>query len=322
MRNRESKKRYSSINNTLYERFGERVYKVSLESGLSCPMRDGTLDEDGCAFCNMDSYVPRTIVDGEQWTVNSGRISIKEQLRDGIEYIKRRHETEKVISYFQSGSNTHAPASELKPIFEEALDHPAVVGLAVSTRPDCISDEHVKLFHELSKRTFLWVELGLQSSHNSTLELIERGHTVEQFIEANDLLRRFDIPVCAHTILGLPGESPEMMFETASFLNEHELWGVKIHNLHVLKDTKLERMFRDGKYSVPSLTEYAGWVVSFLEILNPNILVHRLNSHSPRRLTIAPEWSINKLAIFSEVERQLEERDTWQGKRFGHPVIR
>jgi uncharacterized protein len=316
MRNRHSEKRYSSINNALYERFGERVYKVSLESGLSCPNKDGTIGSSGCIFCNTDSYIPKTTIDGEQYAINVGELTIGEQLETGIEYVKGRHGAKKVISYFQSGSNTHAAASTLKPIFEEAIDHPSVVGLAISTRPDCILDEHAELFDELSRKTFLWVELGLQSSHDSTLKLIERGHSVEQFVHASDLLKKFNIPICVHTILGLPGESLEMMLTTAKFLNEQDVWGAKIHNLHVLKDTKLEKMYRNGECNIPSLKEYACWVASFLETLNPNILIHRLNSHSPKRFTIAPEWSVNKLATFNEIEKQLKETDSWQGKRY------
>jgi len=354
------KKRYHSINDVLRTRFGERVCKVSLDGGLSCPNRDGTVGTEGCIFCSMDSYRPlasqqtrdpRQETEGlrpeNDWRLATGdwRQSIRKQLQTGIHYIERRHKAEKVISYFQSGSNTHAPASELASMYNDAIDDPAVVGLAISTRPDCIYDEHLDLLEELSRKTMLWIELGLQSSHDETLRFIERGHTVRQFTDACERLRGKNIPVCAHVILGLPNETPEMMLDTARYLNAIRIWGVKIHNLHVLKGTKLEKLIhlRGGPkgllggvlrsttptpeewlsphlggvnpLSLLTLDEYANMVVDFLEILDPGIIIHRLNSHGPRRLTVAPEWSINKLAIFSRVEGVMEERNTFQGSK-------
>lgn len=319
-------KRYNSINGLLQRRFGERVYKVSLESGCGCPNWEGrgTKDEGpsyeaggrrawngGCIYCNPASYYTATSPMGAR--ENKG---ISEQLEEGIRYIRRRHQAKKVIAYFQSGSNTNAPAAKLAPIFNEAIGHPAVVGLAVSTRPDCVESEHVDMFSALSEKTMLWVEIGLQSAHNSTLDFIGRGHDVDSFSRACGALRDAGVPVCAHVILGLPGENHSMMIDTARFLNESGVWGAKIHNLHVLRGTRLEVLYDEGKVNLPSLEEYAGWVADFLEALDPKTVIHRVGSHGPRALTIAPGWSINNLAILNAVGEELERRDSRQGKWF------
>jgi uncharacterized protein len=303
------KSRYNSINDLLKQRFGERVFKVTLESGCACPNRDGPLGSGGCTFCQPEALRPSTARE-------PGRspAPIAAQLAEGIDYIRRRHGAQKVIAYFQNGTNTAAPAAELVPLFHTAIGHPAVVGLAISTRPDCIEEGHLELLQGLAAQTMLWVELGLQSAHDATLVDIRRGHTAAQFALATERLARAGIPVCAHVILGLPGETPEMMRATARFLNDAGVWGVKIHNLHVLAGTAMAERYERGELAIPSLAEYAGWVVDFLEELAPSIVIHRVNGHSPRRLTVAPAWSVNKLAILNAVEAELERRQTWQGK--------
>lgn len=303
--------RYNSIIEFLKTRFGERVFKVSLEIGSNCPNRDGAISTKGCSFCHPDALRPSTYKHSD-----ISIISVQKQLDEGIDYIRQRHGSQKVIGYFQNGSNTYAPAQKLACAFTTAASHPCVKGLAISTRPDCIEEEHLDLLAEIAKQTFVWVELGLQSAHEETLGRIKRGHTVRDFSKACSQLVKHGIPVCAHVILGLPGETSDMMCETARFLNETGVWGVKIHNLHVLKDTKMEEEYREGKVEIPCLDVYAGWVVDFLEELSPKILVHRINSHSPRHLTVAPNWSINKLATMNAVHDELERRDSWQGKKF------
>jgi radical SAM protein (TIGR01212 family) len=303
--------RYKSISTLLRERFGERVYKVTLDIGSGCPNRDGIYGREGCSFCHPDALRPNTS--------RAPRMTpkpLRTQLKEGVEYIQGRHGSRRVISYLQNGSNTYAAADKLRPILREAIAHPSVAGLAVSTRPDCIEQAHADLMAELAEGTMVWVELGLQSSHEETLIRIGRGHGVSAFERAHDILTDAGVPVCAHVILGLPGETPDMMMETARFLNETGVWGVKIHNLHVLKGTRLEGEFRKGEVHIPSLEEYAGWVIDFLEELSPEIVIHRLGSHSHRRLTVAPEWSINKLATLNAVHDELERRDTFQGKKY------
>lgn len=304
-------KRYNSINDWLKARFGERIYKVSLNSGCLCPNLDGTIGTEGCIFCNLQTYNPATSPQG----VKPG-VSINRQLEEGLSYIMKRHGATKVIAYFQSGSNTYMPARLLAPMFEDAISHPQVAGLAISTRPDCIGQDHIGLLRELNRKTLLWVELGLQSSNNDTLKFIDRGHGTAEFSKAVQILHDSKILTCAHVIFGLPGEDIETMLETAKFLNEHKIWGVKIHNLHILRGTRLEKLYNDGKIKLPTLAEYADWVVNFLEVMDPKIIIHRVNSHSPKSLTIAPDWSVNKLAIFNKVEKLLKERNTQQGKEF------
>jgi radical SAM protein (TIGR01212 family) len=306
------KKRYNSINEALKRRFGCKVFKVSLTSGLGCPNRNGTIGMGGCAFCSEESYL--TAVDVKQW--EDCEKAVRDVLKEGIEYIKRRHGASKFISYFQSGTNTCASAERLKKIFEQAIDHPDVVGLAIGTRPDCIAEEHCALFENLSTKTMLWVELGLQSANDKTLEMINRGHTAADFSKAVKLLKTRDVSVVAHVILGLPGESMKDMMRTADFLNREGVDGVKIHNLHVLKGTRLEEWYEQGKIEIPALETYAQWVASFLERLKPSIFIHRVNGHAPKNITVAPQWSINKLAIFNAVERELERRNSYQGKTY------
>jgi radical SAM protein (TIGR01212 family) len=322
--------RYNSINDFLRGRFGERIFKVNLEIGSLCPNRDGTISTLGCSFCHPEALRPSTLLRdcvtipsplmGEgQGEGDFSTTSIEAQLTRGIEYVRRRHGSHKVIGHFQNGSNTYAPAEKLAASFKACASHPAVKGLAISTRPDCINEDHLKLLEELSHNTFVWVELGLQSAHDETLQRINRGHSVCDFSNACRFLALRNIPVCAHVILGLPGETQEMMCETARFLNKTQVWGVKIHNLHVLRDTMMEKEYMEGRVEIPPLHVYAGWVVSFLEELSPDIVVHRVNSHSPRHLTVAPTWSINKLAVMNAVHAELKKRDSWQGKRFQNP---
>ena len=302
--------RYNSINALLSERFGERIYKVTLESGFGCPNRDNTKGRQGCSFCSAESLTPTTSIERAG---PPGKIS--EQLKDGIEYVRKRHGAAKVIAYFQHGSNTYAPVAIAKEMFEQAIAHPAVVGLAISTRPDCIDAGYLAVFKALSARTMLWVELGLQSAHDETLNRIDRGHSVREFEDACSMLKSRGIPVCAHVILGLPKETREMMIRTARFLTKVGVWGVKIHNLHVLKGTRMEREYNEGRTPLPDLETYAGWVSDFIENLSPEIVVHRLNAHGPRKLTVAPEWSVNKLAVMNAVHAELARRNSSQGNK-------
>ncbi len=280
--------RYNRLNPWLMKKFGCRVYKVALRSGFGCPNRDGSKGNDGCIFCNMESYRPASSI--ERPELPSG---IAEQLAEGISYMRKRHGNAKGISYFQSASNTYGAPEDLRRMLRAAIDHPDIVGAAISTRPDCISKDHLKVLKEISEQKFVWVELGLQSSHDSTLEKIRRGHSVADFASTCQSLSEIGIPVCAHVILGLPGEDIGMMKKTAEFLNG-KCWGVKIHNLHVLGDTALEKLYREGEVYIPSLREYADWVVDFLELIDSDMIVHRVNGHSPREITVAPGWMVKR----------------------------
>ena len=285
--------------------FGEKVYKISLHIDVSCPNRDGKLGSDGCIFCNPLSLNPEA-------RANMG--DIMEQLKEGINYVKKRHGAHKFISYFQQHTNTYGNIAFLKKCFLDAIGHPDIVGAAISTRPDCIDNDILNLLSHLNEKTYLWTELGVQSADDNMLTFLNRGHTVDDFITAANLLRQRNIDVVAHVIIGLPNETQDDILKTAKLLNETGVRGVKIHNLHILKGTRLETLHNEGKVELISQEEYAKRVVFMVENLNTDIVIHRFNSHAPRRLTIAPDWSINKLATFNAVEDELEKQDTWQGK--------
>lgn len=297
--------RYNSLNQFLKNKFGTKVYKVSLFGGFTCPNRDGSKGLGGCIYCNPLSNLP---------LISSGE-SIKEQVAEGIGYVKKRHHgASKFISYFQHYSNTYGDISKLKKIYETAIDHTDIVGLAVSTRPDCLERGTLNLLNELNKRTFIWLEFGLQSAHDKTLKLLNRGHTVKEFEDAVKKAHELGIMTCAHIILGILGETHEDMIATIKFLTDLKVGGVKIHNLHILKDTKLSQMYEKGEIKPLSLQKYASLVVDCLERLPKETIIHRFNSHSPRNLTIAPLWSVNKLLTLNAVHEELIKRNTWQGK--------
>lgn len=303
-------KRYRDLSSWLKERYGERVYKVSLTAATTCPNIDGTVGKGGCTFCNDAAYSPLNF--------NRREKPIPQQLSEGIEYLRKRHRTGKFISYFQSFTSTYGNRAELMEKFGQALDHPDVVGLALSTRPDSIDEQWAKDLASLGKGKVVWLELGLQSANNQTLQRINRCHTKEQFAEAVRMWKKnCEIPLCAHAVLGLPGETKPDAIESANFLAELPLDAVKIHNLHVVKGTQLAQEFLAGQYQPLTLEEYVDWTIAFLEATPPHFVIHRLNAHAPRHLTLAPDWSVNKLAIFNAVEKELERRDSWQGKKLG-----
>ena len=299
-------KRYNSLSDFLKNKFGCKVFKVSLNAGFTCPNRDGTKGTGGCIYCKPESLLPLDYNPG---------IGIKEQLHHGIEYIRKRHKAEKFISYFQINTNTYAPVSELERIYRQGIDYPDVVGMAVSTRPDCVDNRILDLLKRLSKEKFLWLELGLQSSHNKTLKLINRCHTAEDFTDAVKRAKERDIPVCVHIILGLPEETKGDMLATSSFLAGLGIWGIKLHHIHIHKGTKLEEMYKSGEFNPLGLDEYADIAVEFLERLPEDVVIHRLCGDTSRRFLIAPDWSVNKFVILERIHRFLEERNTYQGAK-------
>jgi len=303
------KKRYNSINWLLKDRFGEKVNKVSLDIRATCPVRDGSKGKNGCIYCNSESLIPLT----------SKEVSIPEierQLSEGIEYIKKRHGTDKVIAYFQSGSNTYFPSKTLRPLLENVITKKNVVGLAISTRPDCIEDEHIEMLRGIAEKTFFWTELGLQSSHDKTLKIIERGHDVECFTKNHWALKEAGIKSLRSYNSRSTERNPRGYAKNRRLSKRYRDLGSQDTQSTRTQEYKLEEYYNEGKVKIPTLEEYANWVVMFLERLDPKIVIHRLNGHSPRHLTIAPTWSVNKLGTFNEIERQLKDRDTYQGKLF------
>lgn len=302
-----SNKRYHTWNWELRRVFGEKVAKVSLDGGFSCPNRnhDGS---GGCIYCS-----PR----GSGDCAGDRTRNIPEQFDQIATRISRKWPAvKKYIVYFQAYTNTLAPADKLEDLYREALAQEGVVGLAISTRPDCLPQPVLDLLEQLNRETWLWVELGLQSVHDRTLKLINRGHDYIAFVEGVEKLRARGIMVCAHVILGLPGEDEEMMAETAKAVARLSLQGIKIHALHVVKDTPLAEMWKQGRVPLPDMKTYVRWVVNTLEVLPPQMVVHRVTGDAPADILLAPFWIRRKWEVLQSIDNLMTERDSWQGKRF------
>ncbi len=297
-------RRYRDLNSHLRQRFGCRVQRIALDAGLTCPNRDGTKGTGGCIYCN-----PRG-----SGTGLSGTLSITQQLQRGKERLARRYKAKKFIAYFQSFSNTYAPVEKLKGLYREALAVEDIVVLAIGTRPDCMPPEVLDLLEELNKETCLWVECGLQSVHEATLKRINRGHTVEDFLQAVEETRQRGIEVVVHVILGLPGEGKEEMLATARALGEMDIQGVKLHLLYVIQGTPLARLYQRGEYQCLVREEYVDIVCEFLALLSPHVVIHRLTGDPHLRELLAPTWALEKQANFKVINQTLEARDLWQGK--------
>jgi len=301
-------KRYRDFNTYLREIFGERVQKITLDAGFTCPNRDGTLSRGGCIYCDGRGS-------GTGAMVQQG-LSLHEQMAGGCEFARKRYGARKFIAYFQSFTNTYAPLSTLKHSYDQALGHPGVVGLSVGTRPDCISAEILGLLRAYQDRFLVWVELGLQSAHDATLRRINRGHDTACFDRAVVSAENHGLNVCAHVILGLPGESRAMMLETARHLASLPVKGIKIHALYIVKGTPLSAMHERGDYRCLEREEYAELAVDFLERIPPHIVVQRLTGDPGHSELHAPEWVKQKRNNLKLIQERLKERDTWQGKKY------
>jgi uncharacterized protein len=300
-------KRYNSYNRLLKETFAARVYKIGLRLDFTCPNRDGTVAVGGCIYCNNASHTPQDY---------RPRTSVTEQLERGAEAIRKRHGAEKFIAYFQSYTNTYDSVTKLEKVYREALDFPGVVGLSVSTRPDCLPDDVLDLITDLARQTYFWLELGLESMQERTLQWVNRGHGLREFVDAAERCKNRGLRVCTHLILGFPHESREEMLQTPALLNRLNIDGVKLHNLHVIKNTVLEKFYLAGEVPMLSQEEYVTLVVDFLERLNPEISIHRLTGETYRAIMIAPDWSINKMGVHNAIQKEIEERDSWQGRLY------
>lgn len=300
------KKRYHTLNQHLREAFGEKVIKVSLDAGLSCPNRDGTLSFGGCIFCSEQ---------GSGDFAGERGLSIREQFTQVRERTLKKWPKAKYIAYFQSFSGTYGPVGALKKLYEEALEQEGVVGLSISTRPDCLTNEILNVLEELNQKTYLWLELGLQSIHNKTLEWINRGHDYRCFTEALEKLRRRNIQVCVHIILGLPYESRQEMLETARALALLDIQGIKLHSLHILRGTPLERIYAREKFQLLTIEEYIALVADVLEILPEKIIIHRLMGDGPAADVIAPGWTRRKWEVLNGIDEEMARRDSCQGSK-------
>ncbi len=272
---------------------------------FTCPNRDGRVTVGGCIYCNNAGHTPRGYRPG---------MSVAQQLEQGTEAVRRRHKAEKFIAYFQSYTNTYGPVTKLERLYREALDFPEVVGLAIATRPDCVPDEVLDLLADISHDAYVWLELGLESMHEKTLQWVNRGHGLEEFLDAVERSKARGLRLCTHLILGFPTESRQEILQTPFLLNRIGIDGVKLHNLHVIKNTVLEKIYRSGAFSLLSQEAYTSLLGDFLELLSPDIVIHRLTGETYRELTVAPDWSVNKIAMINAIQDELERRDTWQGR--------
>ncbi|MBD3309258.1 TIGR01212 family radical SAM protein [candidate division KSB3 bacterium] len=299
-------KRYLTFNQHLKDTFGEKVYKVTIDAGFTCPNRDGTKGTGGCIYCYGDRAASHFVAPA----------AIQAQIRDGMIALRRRYNAQKFLAYFQSYTNTYAPVERLEQLYRTALAEEHIVGLSIGTRPDCVSEPVLDLLGTLAQDWYLWVEYGLQSIHAATLQRINRGHGYADFVDAvSRTKQRPGINICAHVILGLPGETKADMLETAKALSDLGVDGVKIHSAHVLKNTPLEEMYRNGDYQVLELPEYIEIVCDFLEYLTPEIVIHRLVGDAPRSRYVAPEWCMHKSEALRHIDRELARRNSHQGRR-------
>jgi len=303
--------RYNDLNSYLRGLFGCRVQKITVDAGLSCPNRDGAIATGGCIYCNSQ---------GSGTGAHGRGLSIAAQLEAGKAAMARRYRAEKFIAYFQSFSNTYAPVERLRALYEEALGVEGVVGLFIGTRPDCVPEPVLDLLQEMARRSLVWVEYGLQSARDATLALIHRGHDAACFLKALEATHRRGIQVCAHVILGLPGESGADARFTADTLAAAGVDGVKLHNLYVVKGTRLDTLFRSGAYRCLERQEYVEQVVDVLERLPAKIVIQRLTGDPHPEELAAPPWSRGKAATLKAIHETLERRNTWQGKLCGNGV--
>lgn len=300
-------KPYHSLDYELKRRFGEKVYRLALHGGMTCPNRDGKLSYGGCIFCSGG---------GSGDFAANPALSIHQQIEAEKKALLSKRPVQKYIAYFQAFTNTYAPVSYLEPIFSEALSDPEVVLLSVATRPDCLEPEIVELLSKLNKKKPVWVELGLQTMHEDTAAFIRRGYTLPVFEDAVKRLRAHGIEVITHVILGLPGETKEQMFRTIQYLNTQDIQGIKLQLLHILKGTDLADYYQKKPFFVFSMEEYVQMILSCLAILRPDIVIHRLTGDGPKDLLIAPLWSQAKRQVLNEIHKECKKQQIYQGKSY------
>jgi hypothetical protein len=301
------KKPYRDLNTYFRTLFGGRVHKVTIDAGLNCPNRDGSLSAGGCIYCNAK---------GSGTGAHRQGISVTRQIERSKAGIARRFKTKRLLAYFQSFTNTYAPVEYLKRLYDEALSVEGVVGLAIGTRPDCVTSAVLDLVESYTQQHLIWIEYGLQSAHDRTLSLINRGHDFACFEKAVAATRNRNINICAHVILGLPGESRREMLATADAIAAMGINGIKLHLLYVVRGTRLEQFFRDGRYRCLEQSAYADLVCDFIARLPPMMIIQRLTGDPHPKELVAPAWSLQKKETLEMIHRRFEEKNTWQGKDY------
>ncbi len=301
-------KRYRKLSEYLKERYGVRVQRVPLFGGFTCPNRDGTKGRGGCIYCDATGSGFSTLMN----------LPIGEQMRVWMDRFRKKYKKVKFIAYFQAFTNTYAPVEVLRKRYEEALVDESVIALDVSTRPDTLPESVLDLLEDFKERVDVFVDLGLQTVNYKTLEILNRGHTLAEFIDAVSRLKRRGFEVTVHVILNLPWDDMADVVETAKVISALNVDGVKIHSLYVVEGTKLAEMYSSGEIDLGTLEEYVDRVVTFLEYLDPRVVIHRLASDPPKRGTIFGNWGLSKMEVVRAVELELERRDTWQGRKFDY----
>lgn len=301
-----AKEGYYSFNYFLKNRFPYKVFKIPINAGFTCPNMDGKLGTGGCVYCANESFSPN---------VKSRIRKIKDQVREGKEFLRNRYGAEKFIVYFQSYTNTYGNVNVLKEKYEEALDNDDIIGISIGTRPDCISDEILSLIEGYAKRYHTWVEYGLQSIHDRTLQKINRGHLFKDCKDAVNRTKGLGIFICLHVILGLPDENWSDMMGTADEVSRLNVDGIKIHHLYIAKNTALADDYFNNNIKTLSLDEYVPIVVDFLERLSPNITVQRLMGDTHGKFLVSPIWSVNKAKVLGLINQEFKKRNSFQGAK-------
>ncbi len=319
-------KPYYTINEYCKRTFGEKLYKIALDAGFTCPNRDGTLDTRGCIFCSTGGsgdFAVKTFYNSDQETPPYTRQikSIDEQITEGLSLFHSKKAGSRYIAYFQAYTNTYAPVSYLKEIYTQALSHSNIAGISIATRPDCISDECMELLVSLKKKypcKFIWIELGLQTMHECTADFIRRGYPLSVFENTMSRLQKHNIPVIIHVILGLPGETDEMQYETIGYLNTWKPFGIKLQLLHILKETDLAVYYTDqaNRYEPLTKEHYLNLLIGCIERLSPDIILHRVTGDGPKDLLLAPTWSLNKRDVLNSLHKQMKEQHSYQGRLY------
>lgn len=302
-------KRYNDFSSYFKSLFAERVQKVSVDAGFTCPNRDGTKGRGGCHYCNNNAFTP---------SYCNPEHGIADQVKKGIRFFEKKYKSMKYLAYFQAYTNTYAPLEKLKKNYEEALVHPKIKGLVIATRPDTLSEEILDYLAELNKKVYIMIELGVETHIDKTLKRINRGHTFYESVTALEQTASRGINNCAHLILGLPGETYKDWLEQAKIMSRLPVKNIKLHQLQILKGTKMEKEYNTNPehFHIFSADEYIDLVVDYLELLNPDIIVERFVSQSPPEILIVPRWGPKNFEILAKVEKRLEKRDTWQGRLY------
>lgn len=300
-------KRYHSMDYDLKQTYGEKVYKITLNGGMTCPNRDGTIGIGGCIFCSAA---------GSGDFAGAAALSITEQLIQGKELLKKKRPVHAFIAYFQAFTNTYASAAYLEQIYTEAIQDSEVRILSIATRPDCLDSDVLDLLERMNHIKPVWVELGLQTIHPRTAAYIRRGYGLDVYERAVRELRKRNITVITHTILGLPGESEEMMLQTIEYLNHMDIQGIKLQLLHILTGTKLAADYAAQPFWSPSMEEYIRLLGTCISVLRPDITIHRLTGDGPKKLLIAPLWTSQKRTVLNRLHSYLKAEDIWQGKEY------